>query len=765
MHAVRSGRVPGSVNVRRQAAYRCLPFFWLENLWRFAHIVLVKRFRRNSAQVVLAMMTACLCLRTPAIAADGQPQCGLRADPQPARTLLETGGRHITSHGTLRILIVFASFPDDETAHPFWPAHQPPLFMQQFIDPDTLTRSSSSFNLSHYFREMSLGQFNLIGDVLWVEAARSQLEYSNGSYGRANTDIIKDRLDSLVDFSRYDQWTRVSDYTTIKTPDGIVDMIVMVWRTTLFGYLGEASLGYKPAIPVDGKLIEMGFPESFLVSQGSGVTCEYPYGDDPQRVMRTMIHELGHWLLGGPHPYSTQLAGKHQYWGILCAGERLSSCANAYERERLGWITVPEIEADRDMVLGDFVRTGTALKHHPSNGDPLEYFYIENHQQLSVFDDVTRNPDDKGVWILHQQEFYQDLDNLRIRPSDGNWQWENAGAGSVCFGQELPVFRRGVPRVAAGESHRDQIPTQSSSINWIYAFQGDTGSVRCGVFLGGEAFSGAFDTATVAVFSPSSNPNTNTWSGKPTTFSLEVVGMVEGVATVRYPANPLDAAPARRFLGIDPTMQEVLPGHLPIAWGSQWGEGQPLGTEVTTSILQRSIAGGLWQILYNGPSTQWIDESCRYDSAGPILVSFRVRVQDSQGKLSTWSNTLTARGSLTSGVIAGEINAPLSALLDDCYPNPFNPVTTIGFRVAGETTGSGVLGESDGFRVSGLGSSPVRLSVYDLLGREVAELVNERKGAGHYTVHFDGSGLASGVYLYRLQSGSYRETKMLLLIR
>jgi outer membrane protein assembly factor BamB len=96
------------------------------------------------------------------------------------------------------------------------------------------------------------------------------------------------------------------------------------------------------------------------------------------------------------------------------------------------------------------------------------------------------------------------------------------------------------------------------------------------------------------------------------------------------------------------------------------------------------------------------------------------------------------------------------------YPNPFNPRTKIGFRV------------------SGLGSSWVRLVVYDALGREVAVLVNERRNAGVYEVEFDGSGLASGVYLYRLQvrpldsavgrdskngAGAFTETKKLFLVR
>lgn len=687
-----------------------------------------------------------------------QLRCGLQSRAPAAPSVQETGGKHITARGPLRILLVFASFPDDETPHPYWPAHQPPLFMQQFVDSITSTGSTGSFNLTHYFREMSLGQFALVGDVLWVESARSVNEYSSsGSYGNANSDLIRDRLDSLVDFSKYDQWNRLGDYSIINAPDGVVDMMVIVWRTTIYGYLGEASLGYKPAIPVDGKRIEMGYPESFVVSKGSGVTCEYPYGDTPERAMKTMAHELGHWLLGGPHPYSTQLASKHQFWGILCAGERFSSCMNAYERERLGWIAVPEILPDQEIGLGDFVRTGAALKYHPPNGEISEYFYIENHRKLSIFDDATLNPDDRGVWILHQQLPYSELDALRIRPSDGTWKWETAGVSPACFGQTLPVFRRGEPRVLTGESHRDQIPTQSSSVNWIYASMTDTGSVRCGASAAGEFFTGAFDTATVAVFSPSSNPNSNTWSNQPTSFSLEVVRIVDGVATVRFASNPLDASPARRYLGRNPVTS---PGQLPLAWGNQWGEGQPVEPDVTSSILQRKVGqDGLWSVVYQGPATEWIDQSVRYDSSGHIRLAYRARVQDNQGKLSTWSNTLLASASGIANVEEIGSDRPSVPGLEEAFPNPFNASTRIGYWVWGP--GPGTPGNGD----RAVGAGHVRLGVFDLLGREVAVLVNEKREAGYYFVNFDGASLASGTYFCRLQSGGHVETKTLLLVR
>lgn len=84
------------------------------------------------------------------------------------------------------------------------------------------------------------------------------------------------------------------------------------------------------------------------------------------------------------------------------------------------------------------------------------------------------------------------------------------------------------------------------------------------------------------------------------------------------------------------------------------------------------------------------------------------------------------------------------ALLQN-YPNPFNPTTTIEFSIPK--------------------SSIVNLKIFDLLGREVAVLVNEQKPPGTYTVQFDGSRLASGVYFYRLQAENFVQTKKFVLLR
>ncbi len=83
--------------------------------------------------------------------------------------------------------------------------------------------------------------------------------------------------------------------------------------------------------------------------------------------------------------------------------------------------------------------------------------------------------------------------------------------------------------------------------------------------------------------------------------------------------------------------------------------------------------------------------------------------------------------------------------LSQNFPNPFNPTTTITYSLQSTTR--------------------VTLRVFDILGREVAELVNENRTPGTHDVRFDGSNLSSGVYFYRLQAGSFNQTKKLVIVR
>jgi hypothetical protein len=79
------------------------------------------------------------------------------------------------------------------------------------------------------------------------------------------------------------------------------------------------------------------------------------------------------------------------------------------------------------------------------------------------------------------------------------------------------------------------------------------------------------------------------------------------------------------------------------------------------------------------------------------------------------------------------------------FPNPFNPVTTINYTLPTD--------------------EKVVIRVYDILGREIALLVNEEKSAGTYSMRFDASNLASGIYFYSIKAGKFNQVKKIVLAK
>jgi hypothetical protein len=88
---------------------------------------------------------------------------------------------------------------------------------------------------------------------------------------------------------------------------------------------------------------------------------------------------------------------------------------------------------------------------------------------------------------------------------------------------------------------------------------------------------------------------------------------------------------------------------------------------------------------------------------------------------------------------------PSSYSLQQNYPNPFNPATNIRYQIAN--------------------NSFVVLRVYDILGKEIATLVNDKLSAGTYEVKFDGSNLPSGIYFYKLETENFKEIKRMMMIK
>lgn len=147
-----------------------------------------------------------------------------------------------------------------------------------------------------------------------------------------------------------------------------------------------------------------------------------------------------------------------------------------------------------------------------------------------------------------------------------------------------------------------------------------------------------------------------------------------------------------------------------------------------------------WSVFTNGFGFSNSGDFAATSSAG-----------ESFAGVSTNVNSKIVSGFLayTSSIITGLTDEleiiPTVYNLSQNYPNPFNPSTIINYQIPVE-----------GF---------ITLKVYDILGNEVKSLVNENKPAGIYNINFDASGLASGMYIYKLTAENYISTKKMLMIK
>jgi hypothetical protein len=179
---------------------------------------------------------------------------------------------------------------------------------------------------------------------------------------------------------------------------------------------------------------------------------------------------------------------------------------------------------------------------------------------------------------------------------------------------------------------------------------------------------------------------------------------------------------------------------------------------VFAGILQNATGDrlGIWELDFN---TSWIQVTPTSGHVAPASSqTFRITFDPATLRNSTYYVNLEFLNNTAAGVnvlpvaltvdmsAAGDRNAvPLEYRLHQNYPNPFNNATTFRYDLkhAGQTA----------------------LKVYNLLGEEVATVVNRFEEAGAHSVNFEMRGLASGVYLYRLESGSFVQTRKLVLIR
>lgn len=212
------------------------------------------------------------------------------------------------------------------------------------------------------------------------------------------------------------------------------------------------------------------------------------------------------------------------------------------------------------------------------------------------------------------------------------------------------------------------------------------------------------------------------------------------------------------------------------------------GTSPTYTTLQQNFINGVRSYYPNaiepfnyfvswtsGTALQYPESWCWLNHGENIMaLTYEDKYKPSCSTSGNYDSTANAilRGVLDYMNITTEVEqiadaTPKEFLLEQNYPNPFNPRTTISYTVTNVT-----LSSSSGAETRDEGSK-VQLKIYDVLGNEVAILVNEYKSAGSYEVEFSTLGgpessikhPASGIYFYRLQAGDYVETKKMILLK
>lgn len=170
-----------------------------------------------------------------------------------------------------------------------------------------------------------------------------------------------------------------------------------------------------------------------------------------------------------------------------------------------------------------------------------------------------------------------------------------------------------------------------------------------------------------------------------------------------------------------------------------------------THVMRKMITGGNGESLpvtNNQEVSKLITLSDGWQTSNLAFVVF---VQ-SAGSKDVYQSEIISYSDLTITSLEAKSTVPSEFKLEQNYPNPFNPNTTITYTIP----------VVNAFDASG---ANVSLKVFNVLGNEIATLVNESKSPGFYSVNFDATGLPSGIYFYRLQVGNFSEVRKMTILK
>lgn len=379
--------------------------------------------------------------------------------------------------------------------------------------------------------------------------------------------------------------------------------------------------------------------------------------------------------------------------------------------------------------------------------------YWETHSPFSDHPDNVDGTIENGLYVIRQigmSNTSAQFAKLLI-PADGRFSWSVVQALLNPFGgtKILPEWYRGAPNITSGYHDLELVPHSYSypgiqnpstiafirdTVNhtWIYPqyYLGD----------GKDAFRMTYNQ----VFSPWSNPNNQRASDDTTHFGFEITNFNSGVYTLNLYVNSSSGASPSK------------PQNLTVS-GGEW-ENPVLTWEPNTEPdlksykIYRKNHSDIWRLAatinaYNGstPVTTWTDTEVDVRLSQPYIY-YKMCAVDNDEYESLASNVAQIHGRLPKNNSLKSTEEIINSnILLPNYPNPFNPGTRITYTLKDK--------------------DHITLIVYDILGKEVARLVNGLQTKGEHVVNFNGNNLPSGIYIYKLTGSNFNISKKMLLIK
>ncbi len=688
------------------------------------------------------------------------------------------------------------------------------------------TYSEKTELLSDYWLEQSRGHFHVVGKAVSIILDHDYRYYQgNGDIERISDDIYE-KLNMLgtIDWRQFDKWStseNANQFSIQYIPDGYVDMIYKVFRSHApkigMPAGGVASLGESLSqgmnylidpvnhIYINGDYYYLG--SGLTLTPGFGgdetdSTSYFPYAAlSKTGVASFSEHEHGHYIFGPGHSGYGKMSGSGAPYGV-------DECLSPWESIFLGYMEPRIVDFNiHNYEIGDFSSrnsgdTGEVLQVPVNIAFNNEFFLIANRTKVSSYDRIMWgdtahgdpyriiNPEyGKGVYIYHVSGGYYYPSGIDQECADGLYSWNFQGYELPDWSneQELEYYTRGAVSYDNDVSLGSKVCADGKS---IFTWFGTGQRHNC---LGCDGMDKIFTNKTEAwtsrefqgdrwdawnvgyneVFSPYSSPSTKDWnnnntgifiwlcnstgSNKYTDFRIYRTGF-DGLTE----DSILALTPPSKPMGLISSLSECIDGfQYPLISWNQNKEPDMINPSSGTKLykiyraktdLSRvpSEYSYLTTVNINKDSISYFIDYSEPFKCGNNLTSEAIRYKISAVDNREWESVKSDFASLVvKKNIVSEDNfnhiSPFTYELKQNYPNPFNPETEITFS----------MGKS-GF---------VKMTVYNILGELVSFPVNDFRQPGVYKVKFNGSGLASGIYFYHIETPGFVQTKKMVLIK